>query len=170
MSKSNVAVSVLSAATVKALSDWSGKRIAARKGLVAVVDALVADGVVADDLVAVKGAKEDTPTIKAVKSAIVAGWTTAVQQLLLKDTKTLSDAKKAYKRYWQQQIGSSLKDVRNALTKRAETGASGQRTLKQLIHAEVTKRIAQVQEDTAPNYDAVELLKVMAIVAKLTKA
>lgn len=162
--------SILSTDAVKALSSWAGKKVAATKGLKAVVDALVADGVVADDLVSGgKGKKVDSPIINAVKDAIVAGFSVPDQQLLLKDTKTLSEVKKAQKRYLIQQIGSCVKDVRNALTNRA-TGASGQRTLKQLINAEVTKRIVQVKEDAAPNYDAVELLKALAIVAKLTKA
>ena len=167
MSKSNVAV--LSSATTRALSAWSGKKVAASKGLAAVADALKADGIVSDDLVPVKGAKEDTPIIAATKVAIIAGWTVPVQELLKKDTKTLSDAKKAEKRYWQQQIGSCLKDVRGALLRREGSGAGGQRTLKELINAEVTKRMGQVQDDEKPNYDAVELFKALAIVAKLTK-
>ena len=161
--------SILSTAAVTALSAWSGKKVVAAKGLAAVADALKADGITAADLKPVKKAKEDTPTIAATKVAIVAGWTDAVQQLLLKDTKTLSDAKKAEKRYWQQQIGSCLKDVRGALLRREGSGAGGQRTLKQMIHAEATKRIEQVKGDASPNYDAVELLRVLALVVKYTK-
>lgn len=162
--------SILSNNAVKALSAWSGKKVAASKGLAAVADALKADGVVSADLKPVKGAKEESPIITATKAAIVAGFSVHVQDLLKKETKSLTDAKKAEKRYWQQQIGSCLKDVCGALLRREGSGAGGQRTLKEMIHAEVTKRIAQVQADTAPNYDAVELLKVLALVAKYTKA
>jgi len=165
MSKSNVAV--LSSAATRAVTQWSGKAVAADKGKSTMVEALRADGVVSDDLVYVKG-KEDTVLVKALKSAIVAGWTTTVQELLKKDVKTLSEKQKAERRYWMQQIGSKIKDVRNAL-KTKENGAGKQRTLKQLINAEATKRMTQVQADEKPNYDAVELLKVLAIVAKLTK-
>jgi len=161
--------SILSTASSRALSQWSGKKVAATKGLSAVADALKADGIVSDDLVAVKGAKEPSPIITAVKVAIVAGFTVAVQELLKKETKSLTESKKIEKRYWQQQIGSCLKDVRNALKTREGSGAGGQRSLKELIHAEVSKRMEQVQKDEQPNYDAVELLKVMALVVKLTK-
>jgi hypothetical protein len=165
MSKSNVAV--LSPVASRAITQWSGKAVAADKGKSTMVEALRADGIVADDLVIAKGAKEPTAIVKAVKDAIVAGFTPGVQGLLKKDTKTLSDVLKSDKRYWQQQIGSKLKDVRNAL-KTKENGAGGQRTLKELINAEVTKRMGQVKEDAKPNYDPVELLNALALVAKLT--
>ena len=167
MSKSNV----LSDVSVKALSSWAGKKVVTSKGLIAVVDALVQDGIVADDLVAAKASKEESPVIKACKAAIIAGWTSSVQQLLVKDTKTLTEQKKAEKRYWQQQIGSCMKDVRNALKRREDTGGAGrQRSLKEMIHVEVTKRLAQVREDEKPNYDSVKLVAALSEVLKLTKA
>ena len=66
---------------------------------------------------------ESTVLFDSVKVSIVMGFTTAVQALLKKDTKGLSEAQKENKRYWQQQIGSKLKDLRNALARREAQSA-----------------------------------------------
>jgi hypothetical protein len=66
---------------------------------------------------------ESTVLFDSVKVSIVMGFTATVQALLKKDTKGLSEAQKESKRYWQQQIGSKLKDLRNALTRREAQGA-----------------------------------------------
>ena len=169
MSKSNVVVA-LSQSTVARIKGWSGKASVASMGLSGVVDGLVGDGITPDMLKAAKGAKEDSPLIASVKAAIVSGFTPAVQMLLKKDTKSLSDAKKIDKRYWQQQIGSRQGDIRKALARRlaAAGGAGGQRSLKEIIHSEAAKRLAQVRADEKPNYDPVKLIAALAEVMKQT--
>jgi hypothetical protein len=107
----------LSTATVDAIGAWSGQSIKTANSMIKAVDSLHADGVTAAMLKAPdKG--ESSVLFKSVKVSIVLGFTAAVQTLLVKDTKTLTDAKKEDKRYWQQQIGSKMKDLRAALARR----------------------------------------------------
>lgn len=114
----------LSTATVEAIGAWSGQSVKTDKAKTKAIDALHADGVTADMLVA--PAKGESFTLyDTVKVSIVLGFTASVQALLKKDTKTLSESQKTDKRYWQQQIGSKLKDLRNALARREAAGESG---------------------------------------------
>ena len=68
------------------------------------------------------------------------GFTASVQALLKKDTKGLSDAQKAEKRNWQQQIGSKMKDLRNALTRREAQGKDSDGAGADKASWEATKR------------------------------
>jgi hypothetical protein len=112
----------LSTATINAIGAWAGQSVKVDNAKVKAVDSLHADGVTAAMLVApAKG--ESTVLFDSVKVSIVLGFTATVQALLKKDTKGLSEAQKESKRYWQQQIGSKLKDLRNALTRREAQGA-----------------------------------------------
>lgn len=115
----------LSTATISAIGAWSGSTVKADKSKTKAIDALHADGVTSDMLKA-PGKDEPRTLYESVCIGIVAGFTAPVQALLKKETKTLSDAQKGEKRYWQQQIGSKLKDLRNALARRerAESGES----------------------------------------------
>ena len=107
----------LSAATVSNISAWANKSLTTDKAKVKAIDSMHADGVTAAMLLApAKG--ESTALFDSVKVSIVLGFTASVQTLLKKDTKGLSDAQKIEKRTWQQQIGSKMKDLRNALTRR----------------------------------------------------
>ena len=107
----------LSAATVSNISAWANKSLTTDKAKVKAIDSMHADGVTAAMLLApAKG--ESTALFDSVKVSIVLGFTASVQTLLKKDTKGLSDAQKIEKRNWQQQIGSKMKDLRNALTRR----------------------------------------------------
>jgi hypothetical protein len=113
----------LSPVTIKAIGTWSSKSREEGNAKVKAVDSLHADGVTAAMLVA-PAKDESTVLFDSVKVSIVSGFTVAAQALLKKDTKTLSEAQKSDKRYWQQQIGSKMKDLRNALTRR-EAQAAG---------------------------------------------
>jgi hypothetical protein len=115
------ATAKLSTATINAIGAWSGQSVKVDNAKVKAVDSLHADGVTAAMLVApAKG--ESTVLFDSVKVSIVLGFTSTVQALLKKDTKGLSEAQKESKRYWQQQIGSKLKDLRNALARREAQG------------------------------------------------
>jgi len=107
----------LSTATVQAIGAWSKKSREETNTKTVAIDALFADGVTADMLLAPEKG-EPSALYNSVKSAVVAGFTATVQALLKKDTKGLSEAQKGDKRYWTQQIGSKLKDLRNALARR----------------------------------------------------
>lgn len=113
----------LSTATINAIGAWSGQTIKADKSKTKAIDALHADGVTADMLKA-PGKDEPRALYDSVQISIVTGFTANVQALLKKDTKTLSESQKTDKRYWQQQIGSKLKDLRNALARREAAGES----------------------------------------------
>lgn len=114
----------LSTATIDAIGAWSGQTIKADKSKTKAIDSLHADGVTADMLKApAKG--EPTVLFDSVKVSIVLGFAANVQALLKKDTKSLSEQQKETKRYWQQQIGSKLKDLRNALARREAASESG---------------------------------------------
>lgn len=114
----------LSTATIGAIGAWSGSTIKADKSKIKAIDALHADGVTADMLKA-PGKDEPRALYDTVCVSIVTGFAANVQALLKKDTKSLSEQQKADKRYWQQQIGSKLKDLRNALARR-ERDAAGE--------------------------------------------
>jgi hypothetical protein len=116
------ATAKLSTATINAIGAWSGQSVKVDNAKTKAVDSLYADGVTSAMLVApAKG--EPTVLFDSVKLSVVMGFTATVQALLKKDTKGLSDAQKESKRYWQQQIGSKVKDLRNALTRRETQGA-----------------------------------------------
>jgi hypothetical protein len=138
------------------------KKLAADKSTALVVDALIADGVEPDMMRAPK--KDGDRTFYAsLESAVIAGFTATAQALLKKETKTLSDAQKSDKRYWQQQIGSKIKDFRNALQRRMdkgeEGGAGNTSTLEARIKRDLAKYIAQVEKVEHFNGSVVELLK-----------
>lgn len=111
------ATAKLSNATISAISTWSNKSLTTDKAKTKAIDSLFADGVTAAMLKAPEKG-ESTVLIDSVKVGIVLGFTAATQALLKKDTKGLSETQKTDKRYWQQQIGSKLKDLRNALASR----------------------------------------------------
>ena len=91
------------------------------------IDVLWAEGAQSTDFISPDSKKErkdgkvSTATKEqyaAARTAVVAGFTKAVQQLLDKPTKSLEDIDKANKRYWQQQIGARLGDFHDGLEKR----------------------------------------------------
>jgi len=150
------ATAKLSSATIDAIGSWSGQTIKADKAKTKAIDSLHADGVTAEMLEApAKG--ESTVLFDSVKVSIVMGFTATIQTLLKKDTKTLSEQQKSDKRYWQQQIGSKLKDLRNALKKReaqsAESDGAGAdksswESTKRTVLAEMIKQ-AQKKDATS---------------------
>jgi hypothetical protein len=133
------ATAKLSTATVNAIGAWSGQSVKTANSMVKAIDSMHADGVTAAMLVApAKG--EPTVLFDSVKVSIVLGFTAPVQALLKKDTKGLSEAQKENKRYWQQQVGSKLKDLRNALTRREAQGAGSDGAEADKSTWEATKR------------------------------
>jgi hypothetical protein len=145
------ATAKLSTATINAIGAWAGQSVKVDNAKVKAVDSLHADGVTAAMLVApAKG--ESTVLFDSVKVSIVMGFTATVQALLKKDTKGLSEAQKESKRFWQMQIGSKMKDLRNALTRREAQGSESDGAEADKSTWESTKRkvlsemIAQAQK------------------------
>lgn len=113
----------LSASTEKAIGNYSSKKKEFANAGKHAVDGLYADGVKPEMMFAPKK-DEDRTFYTSLEKAVVAGFTATVQSLLAKDVKTLSSSQKDDRRYWQQQIGSGIKDLRNALARRFSSGGS----------------------------------------------
>jgi hypothetical protein len=80
----------------------------------ALVDALYASGILPEDFKApAKG--EDRAFYDGMRESIVAGFSKDTQALLAADVKALDEVKKGNRFYWQQQIGSTMKDWAKAL-------------------------------------------------------
>jgi gas vesicle protein len=157
----------LSTATVDAIGAWAGQSVKVDNAKVKAVDSLYADGVTAAMLVAPEKG-ESTVLFDSVKVSIVTGFTATVQALLKKDTKTLTEAQKENKRYWQQQIGSKMKDLRSALERREKQGeesagagskpASFDARLKKDLVAWIAK-VEKLEKSSFPVVDMVKHLK-----------
>ena len=163
----------LSTATINAIGAWSGQAVKTDNSKTKAVDSMFADGVTAAMLTAPKKG-EPSALFDSVKVSIVAGFTATVQALLKKDTKGLSDAQKENKRYWQQQIGSKLKDLRNALTRREAAeeesgGASTKSTFESRLKRDLTKYIAQIEALEAAQFTVVDMLKHLKSASALIK-
>ena len=155
---SSTAESISKAVTNKRLADGSFSKA---------VDALYADGIKPEHMFSPKDKEADRSFYASLEKAVVAGFTATVQSLLLKDTKTLSEEKKGEKRYWQQQIGSGIKDFRNGLQRRidkANAEANGESanstsTLEGRIQRDLTKYITQLEKVEGFKGDVVGLIK-----------
>lgn len=164
------ATAKLSTATINAIGAWSGQSIKTDKAKTKAIDSLHADGVTAAMLEApAKG--ESTVLFDSVKVSIVAGFTASTQALLKKDTKTLSEQQKSDKRYWQQQIGSKLKDLRNALTRREAQNADSNGAGESKASWESVKRtaIAEIIKQ-AQAKDASKIKDIAAFIKDLQSA
>lgn len=166
-------ITKLSTATISAIGAWSGQTVKADNSKVKAIDSMFADGVTSDMLAAPKG--EVSPLFDSVKVSIVSGFTVTVQALLKKDTKGLSEGQKETKRYWQQQIGSKLKDLRNALTRReaqgAESDGAGTKpaSFEARLKRDLTKYIAQIEKLEAAPFSVIEMLKHLKSASALIK-
>jgi len=156
-----------------AIGQFVGASVKTDKIKIKTIDVLSSEGITSEMLVAPKNGA-DPAFFDSVKSAVVAGFATNVQALLGKDTKTLSDQAKSDKRYWQQQIGSKIKDLRNALAKREAQGEDGEArgnvaSFEARLKRDLTKYIAQIEKGEAFQFPAVEMLKYLKSASVLIK-
>jgi hypothetical protein len=140
---------VISAVAASAIKTYVDKSITASRAMAKVVDTLIADGIAPEMLEAPKK-DQDRTFYDSVCGAVVAGFTTTVQGLLAKETKSLNDEQKGEKRYWQQQIGSKVKDIRNSLKRRLakdeeSDGANSTSTLEARLVRDLSKYVSQLQ-------------------------
>ena len=155
----------VTATAADAIRQWVSGTIKAEQGQTKAVDALYADGVQPADLESPeKGA--DRTAYDSYRFAIVAGFPADARKLVQADkavAKGYTEQQKADRRYWQQQIGSKLKDLRNALTKRY--AAAEQANMSE------EERAAQAAEAAASATDSAQLLRdVTAWINRLEKA
>jgi hypothetical protein len=127
----------------------SRDKVAGMTSTKALLDALFAEGIKPDDLMAPKG-NADRTFYDGLKDAVVAGFSKSVQALLAADVKSLDDEKKISRKYWQEQIGSILKDWRKGLERRiaqAEASESdGAGTRKASTEAIIRRELAALIE------------------------
>jgi hypothetical protein len=160
-----IQASHISASTLKAFTDYANVSVSAGKKLIKVVDGLYADGIRPEQMVAPKKG-EDRALYDSMARAIVAGFSTNAQKMIAvgaKDLPELDEAKakanrdtpcKGNVKYWQQQIGSKMKDVRNALERRISAGGSdgaeaSKSTWEATKRKELATMIAQAQKKEA---------------------
>ena len=149
------------------------KKLEVDKATAMVLDALQADGVTPEMMFAPKK-DQDRTFYASLEGAVIAGFTATAQALLKKETKTLSDDQKVAKRYWQQQIGSKIKDFRNALQRRidqgSEGGANNTSTLEGRIRRDLAKYITQLEKVESFSGNVVELTKCLKSALAYVKA
>ena len=148
----------LSEQSFKAIKAFADVSVKADKGLIKVVDSLYADGVTVEALTAPKGKDADRSFYESVRNAVIAGFSEAARKMVLLGAKDLADiaedkAKanrelicKINARYWQQQVGSLIKDMRNALERRLSRskGSDGAEESKSTWESTKRKVIAEI--------------------------
>jgi hypothetical protein len=140
---------VLSAKSVESVSKFVSASVGADRDRVRAVDNLRAEGVVSDMLDAPAKGADRSFYDGQIKPAIVLGFTATIQTLLATDTKSLDEGKKMTKRYWQQQIGSKIKDLKAALVRREAAEDSTPRqtqTVGDRLRKKIEDLIDQVQK------------------------
>jgi len=130
-------------------------------------DALHASGILSTHFISPKSkGGESTATeaeFESINVAIVAGFSAQARKLLAAPTKALSDADKADKRYWQQQIGARRNDFKRALEKREgkadERAAQAPKSPEDKIRAMIESIEKIVQGSEGLTFDAADFLK-----------
>ena len=164
----------LSTGTISAIKSWSAVAVKGTTAMRLVVDGLLADGLQPDDLKA-PGKGEDRTLFDSCKEAVIAGFSVDARRLLNEDVKTLSEANKAKRLYWQQQVGSGLKDMRKALARRiakeVSKGARTPATLEARALEAAAKFKKQFQSAESPAADVTKVIKALdALMALLVAA
>ena len=120
----------LSTQTQTAISKAVSTSINADKAGIAAVDLLIADGFdKPTDYISPKsaGCTITVEEFNNLNEAIVLGFAKSVQALLGKPVKSLTDAQKTTRRYWQQQKGARRNDLKRQITKRLDPVGAGSR-------------------------------------------
>jgi hypothetical protein len=156
----------------EAIGSFVGASAKADKAKVKTLDVLQSEGLVSADFVSPEKG-QDRALYDGLKAAVVFGFEVKVQTLLVKETKTLDDDAKKAKKYWQQQIGSKMKDLKNGLAKREkiEDGDEGEAvaTFESRLKRDLTKYIAQIEKGEAFEFTVVDMLKHLKNASALIK-
>ena len=156
----------LNTATQKKIASAVELGIKADKAGIAALDLLIADGF--DKVTDYISPKSDGSTIHAdewtaLRSAVVLGFTKTIQALIAKPTKSLTEAQKTDKRYWQQQIGARIGDFKTQISKRlnadkSDGAGSRNRPLDQRVRDNLNDVIKVCQSAEEPNFDVTEMV------------
>ena len=156
----------------EAIGSFVGASAKADKAKVKTLDVLQSEGLVSADFVSPEKG-QDRALYDSLKAAVVFGFEVKVQTLLVKDVKTLDELAKIDRKYWQQQIGSKMKDLRNGLAKREkiEDGEEGEgvATFESRLKRDLTKYIAQIEKGEAFEFTVVDMLKHLKNASALIK-
>lgn len=138
-------------------------------------DAFKADGIAVAMFAAADKSDKAVEFRDALKGAIVASFKAADQRLLETPTKGLSDAKKAQKRYLQQQIGARVNDYKRGLERRlngpTKKGADQKRTDDRTFCEErLVAIIKRLQKAEDPGFDAVTMVTGAQAMLKIIQA
>jgi hypothetical protein len=140
---------VPSVKSAESVTRFVSSSVGTDRAKVSAVDNLRADGVVSDMLNAPSKGADRSFYDGWLKPHIILGFTKTVQELFATDTKNLNDGQKMTKRYWQQQVGSKIGDLRNAMAKREAAEDSTPRqttTVGDRLRKKIDDLIDQVQK------------------------
>ena len=143
----------------------------------AAVDALMADGFdKPTDFVSPKsdGSTVSVEEFNALNGAIVCGFSAEIQRLLEKPVKSLTDAQKTTRRYWQQQIGAKRNDFKRGMQRRIDAaspdgGAQRTRTIDEWFRDMANDGIKKCRNAEEAPFDIADMIKACEAVLKLAK-
>jgi len=121
-------------------------------------DELIAIGVTAS-MLETENKGGDVELVNQVKAAIVMGFTKAEIAVLNKETKTLDDSDKLFKRTTQQKIGSKLARIRKLITEREEKDEDSTKTPMQLIQKLLDSVISKLEKLEGASFDIPRAIK-----------
>ena len=151
--------------------------ILAEKQGAAAVDVLIAAGFdKPSDMVSPKteGSTINVEEFNHINETIVMGFSADIQRLLAKPVKSLTDAQKTTRRYWQQQIGAKRNDFKRALQRRIDAaspdgGASRTRTIDEWFRDMANDGIKKCRNAEEAPFDIADMIKACEAVLKLAK-
>jgi len=167
----------LQTATIDRVSKAVASSILADKHGTAAIDSLIADGFdKPTDFVSPKsqGSTVSVEEFNAINDAIVLGFSADIQRLLAKPVKSLTDAQKTTRRYWQQQIGAKRNDFKRGMQRRIDAaspdgGASRTRTIDEWFRDMANDGIKKCRAAEEAPFDVSDMIAAMNTVLKLAK-
>ena len=167
----------LETTTIDRVSKAVASSILADKHGTAAIDALIADGFdKPTDFVSPKsqGSTVSVEEFNALNDAIVLGFNADIQCLLAKPVKSLTDAQKTTRRYWQQQIGAKRNDFKRGMQRRIDAaspdgGASRTRTIDEWFRDMANDGIKKCRAAEEAPFDIADMIKACEAVLKLAK-
>lgn len=166
----------LQSTTITAVAKAVSTSIRADKAGTTALDLLIADGFdKPTDFVSPKsqGSTVSVEEFNAINDAIVLGFSADIQRLLAKPVKSLTDAQKTSRRYWQQQIGARRNDFKRALQRRIDAasgdGASRTRTIDEWFRDMANDGIKKCRNAESAPFDVSDMIAAMNTVLKLAK-
>jgi hypothetical protein len=167
----------LQTATIDRVSKAVASSILADKHGTAAIDSLIADGFdKPTDFVSPKsqGSTVSVEEFNSINDAIVLGFSADIQRLLAKPVKSLTDAQKTTRRYWQQQIGAKRNDFKRGMQRRIDAaspdgGASRTRTIDEWFRDMANDGIKKCRAAEEAPFDVSDMIAAMNTVLKLAK-